>query len=105
MSTDIEGQPRMRKIGQVMWEETESGYMKPKGLENPSENDLINLNKIYEAAMAYKKVKPILQIISNRHWDDILSIRGYLHDSLTPRAEARMMKASDDWDTYWRSLV
>jgi hypothetical protein len=95
---------RMRKIGGVMWTETEGGTMAPPELHGVSEKDLKALNQVYEALVAYKQVKPVLHIIVNSEWENRPVAAPFLKASLEPRSEARSMKASDDWDRFWITL-
>jgi hypothetical protein len=98
------GLPRVRKIGEVLWEEGEYGRMKPKDLASASESDAINLNRVYEAMVTYRKVRPILHIVQTTRWDNFRAFKHFLRESLDLRAEARAMRMTDDWDTFWNSL-
>lgn len=90
------------KLGQVMWSRNEHGTMGPHDLGGTlSARDARNLNRIFEALMAFRKVRPALLEIKVSTWDNLPAIKPYLIASTEGRAEAREMKAADDWDAFW----
>lgn len=95
---------RMRRIGHVFWTETPAKTMCPKGLHDLSENDLVNMDKVFLHMVMYRKTKPVLTTILHAHWDDMKRARPFLEHSLSPRVESRYMKADGTWDSFWSSL-
>lgn len=78
--------------------------MAPAPLHDMNDIDLRALNRVFEALVAYKKVRPVLEVIVNATWTNRRRAAPYLKDCLAPRSEARSMKASDEWDVFWINL-
>lgn len=90
------------KFGRVLWARTPSGEMAPLDLHGSlSSADLRSLNRISDRLRMYRKVAPILEVISKARWDSMPIIKPYLIASIENRSEAREMKASGDWDAFW----
>ena len=90
------------KIGQVMWSRASNGCMAPLDLHNTVTNqDLHNLEAVFERLMMYRKIGPAIQVIREREWYRMDICKPYLIMSMEGRTEARVLKSNGDWEPLW----
>lgn len=104
-TADISNMWDPHKIGNVMWSRIPSGEMVPVDLHGRiSQEDIITVHQVYGRLMAYRKVRPALEVLKQRPLEDGESIKPYMIASMETRSEARELMATDDWMAIWSYL-
>jgi hypothetical protein len=90
------------KIGSVMWARARNNCMAPLDLHSSvTDQDLYNLQAVFEQLSMYRKVSPAIMVIRDRTWYRMDLCKPYLIASMEGRSESRILKANDDWDAIW----
>lgn len=67
-------------------------------------SDKETIDRVYHQLMAYRKVRPALELVAQADWVDMGIIKPYLMASMEGRSESRKLMVDESWNEFWSSI-